>query len=116
MDILQAILQSEEVINFLIFVITGCVGYVSKQAVKYLKRKGIIAKIESNKQLANIVVNAIEQTYKNVLHGDEKLNMAKIELIKLAKDKGVKISEKEIDLLIENSVKEMNKAVKEETK
>lgn len=107
MEMLQA-----EVINFLAVVIAGCVGIATKAVMSYLKKKGIIAKIEGHKELANIVVGAVEQTYKH-LHGEEKLNLAKIELIKLAKDKGLKITEKELDLLIESSVKEMNKAIKE---
>jgi hypothetical protein len=107
MEMLQA-----EIINFVVVVIAGCVGIATKAVMSYLKKKGIIAKIEGHKELASIVVGAIEQTYKH-LHGEEKLNLAKIELIKLAKEKGLKISEKELDLLIESSVKEMNKAIKE---
>jgi hypothetical protein len=101
-----------ELINFAIVVIAGCVGMVTKAVMSYLKKKGVIAKLISHKELANIVVGAVEQTYKH-LHGEEKLNLAKIELIKIAKEKGVKISEKELDILIESSVKEMNKSIKE---
>jgi len=42
--------------------------------------------------------------------------MAKIELIKLMKEKNIKISEKEINILIESSVKEMNDSIKKELK
>jgi hypothetical protein len=42
------------------------------------------------------------------------LNVAKIEFIKLAKEKGLKVSEKELDIVIEAVVKEMNDAVKKE--
>lgn len=105
-----------EIINIVALVIASVLGIVAKQVTSFLKKKGIVAQIESHKELANIVVKGVEQTYNNVLHGEEKLNVAKIEIIKLAKAKGIKISEKEIDLLIEASVKEMNKAVKEELK
>jgi len=104
-----------EIINLLILIIAGAVGVVAKYITSFLKKKGIVAQIESNKEIVKIVVNAVEQIYKNS-HGEEKLNLAKIEVIKLAKEKGIKISEKEIDLLVEASVKEMNKAVKEELK
>lgn len=104
-----------EIINLLALLIAGAVGLVAKQITSYLKKKGIIAQIESHKEIAKIVVGAVEQTY-NHLHGQEKLNVAKIELIKMAKNKGIKISEKELDLLIESAVKEMNRAVKEELK
>ena len=101
-----------EIINLIGIILAGCVGAVTKYAVAYLKKKGIMSKIESHKALADIVVGAVEQTYKH-LHGEEKLNLAKIELLKMAKDKGVKISEKELDVIIESAVKEMNKAIKE---
>lgn len=107
MEMLQA-----EIINLVAVIVAGCIGLATKSAMSYLKKKGIIAKIEGNKELANIVVGAVEQTYKH-LHGEEKLNLAKIELVKMAKDKGLKINEKELDMLIESSVKEMNKAIKE---
>lgn len=104
-----------EVINIIALVLAGALGLLAKQVVSFLKKKGIVAQIQSHQEIAKIVVGAVEQTYKH-LHGEEKLNMAKLELIKLAKEKGIKISEKELDLLIEASVKEMNKAVKEELK
>ncbi len=102
----------EQIVEIAVLIITALLGIVTRSVMSYLKKKGVIAKIEGNKQIAKIVVTAIEQTYKH-LHGDEKLNLAKIELIKISKQKGLKITEKELDLLIESSVKEMNKAVKE---
>jgi LL-H family phage holin len=104
-----------EIINLVVTVLVACVGIVTRQVVKYLKGKGLIAQLENNKELVKIVVNAVEQTYKT-LHGEEKLNVAKLEVVKLMNEKKIKISEKEIDLLIEASVKEMKDAVKEEIK
>jgi hypothetical protein len=104
-----------EIINLVIAVLVACVGLVTRQVVKYLKGKGIITQLENNKELVGIVVKAVEQTYKT-LHGEEKLNVAKLEVVKLMNEKKIKISEKEIDLLIESSVKEMNEVIKEETK
>lgn len=100
-----------EIINLVAVILAGCIGAITKYAVAYLKKKGIMTKIESHKEIAHIVVGAVEQTYKH-LHGEEKLNLAKIEMLKMAKDKGVKISEKELDMIIESAVKEMNKAIK----
>ena len=102
-----------ELFDIVIIIITALVGIGTRYVVKFLKAKGVLAKLESNKALVNIVVGAVEQTYKH-LEGKEKLNMAKIELVKLMNEKGVKISEKEIDLLIESAVKEMNQTIKEE--
>lgn len=100
-----------EVINLAMLVIVALAGFVTKQVVKYLGEKGVIAKLEANKELVKIVVQAVEQTYK-ALEGKEKLNVAKIELVKLMREKKIKISEKEIDVLIESVVKEMNDSVK----
>lgn len=104
-----------EIINLAIFLLAGFVGWISKHAVAFLKNKGLISKLEANKELVRIAVTAVEQTYKT-LHGKEKLEYAKMEVIELAQKKGIKISEKEIDLLIESTVKEMNKNINEELK
>ena len=104
-----------ELFELAIVVVTALVGWATKHVVTYLKEKGIIVKIENNKALVKIAVEAVEQSYKT-LHGKEKLDLAKIELIKLANEKGVKISEKEIDLLLESAVKEMNDTIKKENK
>lgn len=102
-----------ELINLVIVVITVLIGWVAQKVTAYLKEKGLIAKLESNKELVRIVVNAVEQTYKH-LNGDEKLKVAKVELVKLMNEKKIKISEQEIDTLIESAVKEMNDAIKKE--
>ena len=104
-----------ELIELAIVAVTALVGWATKHTVTYLKQKGIIAKLENNRALVKIAVEAVEQTYKT-LHGKEKMDLAKIELVKLAKEKGVKISEKEIDLLLESAVKEMNDTIKQEIK
>lgn len=105
----------ELIVEALALVATGCLTVATRAFMGYLKKKGVIANLQSHKELANIAVNAIEQTYKE-LHGEEKLNLAKIEFIKTAQAKGLKISEQDIDLFIESAVKEMNKVVKEELK
>lgn len=102
-----------ELINLVIVVITALVGWVAQKVTAYFKEKGLITKLETNKELVRIVVNSVEQTYKH-LDGDEKLKVAKIELVKLMNEKKIKISEQEIDTLIESAVKEMNDAIKKE--
>lgn len=102
-----------EVINLLAVVITALLGWVTKHVVALLKRKGVIAQLESNKELVKIVVNGVEQAFYH-LKGDEKLQLAKIEVLKLLEEKKVKISEKELDILIEAMVKEMNDKAREE--
>lgn len=110
MEALQA-----ELINLIAIVLSVCVGLITKKVMSYLKKKGFITQLENNKEMVRLVVNAVEQTYK-MNHGEEKFNLAKIELINLMKSKKIKISEKEIDILIESMVKEMNETIKEEIK
>lgn len=101
-----------EILSIFMAVIIALVGLVTKHATRYLKSKGVLAKLESNKELVNIVVKAVEQTYDH-LEGNEKLNVAKLELVKLMSEKKIKISEKEIDIMIEAMVKEMKETIKE---
>jgi N-acetylmuramoyl-L-alanine amidase len=101
----------EQIINLVIVLLTGLVGYLGKQIGEYFKKKGIVSQLESHKELVKLAVTGVEQAYAH-LHGKEKLNMAKIEIIKLANARGIKISEKELDIVIEAVVKEMNDAVK----
>lgn len=103
----------DQILNLIALIIAGCVGVVTRYVVKFLKKKGIIAKLETHKELTKIVVNAVEQAY-NHLDGDKKLELAKSEIEKVANSKGLAITQKEIELLIESTVKEMNKAIKEE--
>jgi LL-H family phage holin len=104
-----------EIINLVIIVLTGCVGYMTTQITKYLKKKGLVAQLENNKEVTKVVVSAVEQMYTH-LKGDEKLNLAKMELVKLAKQNKIKMSEKDIDIMIEAMVGQMNKSAKEELK
>jgi LL-H family phage holin len=104
-----------ELVNVAVTVIVALTGLVTKYAMSYLKKKGVLKQLESHKLIVEIAVRAVEQMYtKN--HGEEKLNLAKMEVIKFAKAKKIKISEKELDLMIESAVKEMNKTIKEELK
>jgi LL-H family phage holin len=104
-----------EILNLVVAVIVALAGVVTRYAVSYLKSKGLLAKLENNKELVKIVVKAVEQTY-NHLEGQEKLNVAKLELVKLMNEKKIKISEKEIDVMIEAMVKEMKESAKEASK
>jgi len=53
-------------------------------------------------------VKAVEQLYKD-LHGAEKLEKAKASILQILQEKGIAISDIEMDMLIEEVVMEMNK-------
>lgn len=104
-----------ELLDMLIVVIASCVGIATKSVVSFLKKKGIISKLQSEKEIVKIVVNAVEQIYKEA-SGSEKLEVAKKEAVKLANQKGIKVTEEQLETLIESSVREMKKEVKQEIK
>lgn len=103
-----------EIINLVILILTTCVGLITKSLMGFLKKKGIIAQIDANKKTVDIVVKAVEQLYREY-DGNEKLKLAKIELMRLLEDKKIKISVSDLDLLIESAVKEMKKGTTETT-
>ena len=100
-----------EIINLLMAIIVACVGAVTRKVVKFLNEKTIISKLESNREIVRIVVDAIEQVYIE-LDGEQKFNIAKQEVIKIMNEKGIKITDLEINSLIESVVKEMNDSFK----
>lgn len=106
MELIQA-----ELISLLTVVLTASIGFITKYIISYLDRKGIAAQIENNKKIVSIVVNAVEQAYKE-LDGEKKLQLAKSKLIKMMNENKIKISEDDLDLMIESMVKEMNDSIK----
>lgn len=96
-----------EIIGTLLVTLFGIFGMVAKNLVaKYLDT-------DTKRTMAKIVVQFIEQTYKD-LHGEAKLNAALEALSKLLMQKGIKATEYEMRVLIEASVAEFNEAFKKE--
>jgi hypothetical protein len=96
-------------------VLLAIIGLAVSYVIKLLKSKGIIAKLEANKSVVAIVVNAIEQIYKNTdTKSEDKLQAAEDYISKILSNKGIKVSADEIRVLIENSVREINTTVQKE--
>lgn len=110
MEMIQA-----EIINLAIAVIVALAGIITGKVTGFLNKKGIIQQLENNREIVKIVVSAVEQMY-DYLDGDEKLSMAKIEAVKLLNSKGIKMSDEELELIIESVVKEMKNTLKTEIK
>lgn len=89
--------------------IFGCFGIIAKKYFdKWFNTK-------EKKEIAREVVRFTEQVYKN-LHGEEKLNKAMASMSKMLADKGILISEFEMEVLLEASVAEFNEAFKKGAK
>lgn len=105
MDALQ-----DALLNLLIVVIGLVAAFIGQKGTAYLKRKGVLAQLESKKNYVDIVVAAVQQVYAEA-NGDAKLQEAKVQLIDLFNKNGIKFTEDELNLLIESAVKGMKDGV-----
>lgn len=103
----------DAVFNLLAVVLTGFVGMIATNVTKYFKKKGIVSTIQAKEASVMIAVDAIEQIARNEKVPD-KFNAAKRLAVEFLNKQGVSISEAELDMLIESSVAEINKNIKNE--
>jgi len=94
-----------EILGTLLVTLFGIFGMVARNlAAKYLDT-------DTKRTLARVVVQFIEQTYKN-LHGEDKLNAALSVLADLLREKKIYATELEMKVLIEAAVAEFNSVFK----
>ena len=62
---------------------------------------------DTKKEIAMLTVRYVEQVF-TALHGKDKLEKAKSTFVDMLNEKGIKISESEIDMLLEAAVNQMN--------
>lgn len=98
----------EQLIMLLGVILTAIVAYVSTSIKKWLNAKLSNEQLEQGRKYAEIIVHAIEQIYRES-GGQVKFEKAKENLVKMLNDNKVKISEDQIDYLIEAVVNEMNR-------
>ena len=96
-----------EIIGTVLVTLFGIFGMIAKNLVaQHLDT-------DTKRAMAKIVVQFIEQTYKD-LHGEAKLNAALAALSELLMQKGIKATDYEMRILIEAAVGEFNEAFKKE--
>ena len=103
---------SAYILPALIAVLTALAGYIGTQ-IKRLYEKYVNDKVKQD--VVRTCVKAAEQLYRD-LSGPEKLEKAKEGIVEMLNEKGIPISEMEMDLLIESVVQEFNQGVKGEHK
>ena len=86
-------------------IVTAIVGYIAVVA-KNLAQKYINDK--TKKEVAKIVVSGIEQCYK-ALEGPQKLQKALEAASSMLAEKGIKVTEVELRMLLESALSEFNK-------
>ena len=101
-----------EIINILLPHILEAVGVIIGVVFYNLIKKysKTIQRLSDNEVIRNIIehtVEYVEQVFKDI-HGKDKLNEAKTKIIKILNDKGIKLTDEEIEILIESAVKQMN--------
>ena len=94
-----------EIIVLVASAVFGMIGVLIKNMLaKYLND-------ETKRKIAKTVVQFVEQCYKD-MHGEEKLKAALDRACELLNEKGIKVSRKEMETLIEAAVAEFNEAFK----
>lgn len=98
MEILQNYIF--EILATIITALASFIGVSIKNVyTKYINTK-------TKKEIVKDTVNYVEQVFKDI-HGQEKLNKAKEKALEWLNEKGIKISETELEILIESAVKEL---------
>lgn len=96
-----------EILGSIFVALAGIFGMVVKNMVaKYLDT-------DTKRTLAKVVVQFVEQTYKE-LHGEEKLTAALNVFEALLAEKNIYASSVEMQVLLESAVAEFNKAFEKE--
>ena len=95
-------------IEILSIILTGVVTYVGLQ-IKKLFEKHINTQVK--KDVVDSTVKYIEQVYKDI-HGQDKLNKAKEKALEWLNEKGITISDTELEILIESAVNGFNNGLK----
>lgn len=96
----------DAIMSSLATIVVALIGWLTREAVSFLNEKGYTEKLHKKKYLVDIAVNAIQQIYENE-DGEYKLMKARREAVKLLNENKIKISETELQNLIEASVKSM---------
>ena len=85
-------------------ILTAIAGFIASQIKKIYEEK---VNTQTKRDVVKTCVKAVEQLYRD-LHGAEKLEKAKESIIEMLNQKGIEITELELDMLIEEVVAEFN--------
>lgn len=96
--------MKEIIMNILPIILAGIgtflIGLIKAKYSQYVNT-------DTKKEIAMLTVRYVEQVFKT-LHGEEKLDKAKSAFVKMLNEKGIKISDDEINMLLEAAVHQMN--------
>lgn len=92
-------------LEIIVAILTGIASFIGSRIKKLYEEK---VNTETKEKVVKTVVNAVEQVYKN-LSGKDKLEICIENATELLNEKGIKISELELRLIIEAVVNSFNK-------
>lgn len=97
----------QQIVPYLISIVTVVLGYVAFRVGKVIdgamNKYNIYDTIKTNQTIVKASVEYAEQVFKEA-KGQEKFDLAKERAVQIFKDRGIEISEKELNTLIEQSV------------
>ena len=96
--------MKELLISLIGAAVTGLLGFIGKKILDFFEAK---YEIHIKKETAETCVKAVEQLYHD-LQGPEKLERCKTNVIQMLAQKGIEISELELDMFIEAAVAQLN--------
>ena len=99
----DAVLQ---ILGAILSVAVSAIGYYGTQ---FLRNNIFLQNLSKKKEITAIIVKFVEQSYSEI-NGDAKLEKAKDEVLKWANNIGLKITEQELDAMIESAVKDLKLA------
>ena len=99
-------------LDMLAMILTGVATYIGLQ-LKKLYEKYVNTKLK--KDIVDSTVKYIEQVHKDI-HGAEKLEKAKEKALEWLNEKGISVSNTELEILIEAAVNGFNNGLKETSK
>lgn len=88
------------IINAAVVILTGIAGYVGNAVRKWLKS---VADTNEKKKVVETTCKFINQVYKD-LEGPKKFEKAKENILEQLNEKGIKITDLELEVLIESTV------------
>lgn len=99
----------QAILNAIAVTLTALIGLVTSKVVSWLEEKKVTEKIFNKREIVGIVVSAIEQIYK-AEDGPKKLQQAKLMAVEMLNQNGIKVTENELNALIEEAVGNINQS------
>ena len=96
--------MKELLISLIGAAVTGLLGFIGKKLLDFFEEK---YDIHIKKETVETCVKAVEQLYHD-LQGPEKLERCKTNVIQMLAQKGIEITELELDMFIEAAVAQLN--------